>query len=87
MVVTLLSRFNFNPRTREGCDRCGEPARSIWLHFNPRTREGCDGVSTLVIDYQHISTHAPVKGATVLGCWIRDLYAISTHAPVKGATS
>ena len=33
---------NFNPRTREGCDRSNKMNIVILSDFNPRTREGCD---------------------------------------------
>ena len=36
------TRGNFNPRTREGCDRHDLDADFIRRNFNPRTREGCD---------------------------------------------
>ena len=34
--------FNFNPRTREGCDLRGRRPLQLFFNFNPRTREGCD---------------------------------------------
>ena len=57
--------YNFNPRTREGCDK--RHRRPVWclLYFNPRTREGCDTADHQVLMRQlMISIHAPVKGAT-----------------------
>ena len=80
--------LNFNPRTREGCDKTLKGFWSVVQYFNPRTREGCD------IDYGYnptdefkISIHAPVKGATWLVDRLDMLSRISIHAPVKGATS
>ncbi len=37
---------NFNPRTREGCDRHNNFACPSITNFNPRTREGCDSKAT-----------------------------------------
>ena len=34
----------------------------------------------------HVSTHAPVKGATMFGLRTYPVKTVSTHAPVKGAT-
>ena len=37
------SATDFNPRTREGCDRRLQPTKAlVERDFNPRTREGCD---------------------------------------------
>jgi len=33
---------NFNPHTREGCDRASRLRCWRRCHFNPHTREGCD---------------------------------------------
>ena len=33
---------DFNPRTREGCDKTHASTAATMIHFNPRTREGCD---------------------------------------------
>ena len=38
----LHIRQNFNPRTREGCDKLSSKLSIQFVHFNPRTREGCD---------------------------------------------
>ena len=34
-----------------------------------------------------ISTHAPLRGATIMDAWANDFAEISTHAPLRGATS
>ena len=65
-IFSLRSIFNFNPRTREGCDTASVlTARRCLCDFNPRTREGCD---VYVLTHNEvpiwISIHAPVKGAT-----------------------
>ena len=40
--------YNFNPRTREGCDKRCTIALPIYFYFNPRTREGCDCTVTII---------------------------------------
>ena len=77
---------DFNSRTREGCDLLLPPKRMAQVYFNSRTREGCDHPHWFPHLRLGISTHAPVKGATVHYGDITDTYVISTHAPVKGAT-
>ena len=64
VVVPLL--FDFNPRTREGCDYGSTTRRQKRMYnFNPRTREGCDVRQLQARTQGHaISIHAPVKGAT-----------------------
>ena len=82
--------FDFNPRTREGCDVIlPTVVCSIGLNFNPRTREGCDTPKfQCEDDAAQISIHAPVKGATRCHAVGWNVFLrISIHAPVKGATS
>ena len=55
---------NFNPRTREGCDKSMCHFVLQEKDFNPRTREGCDDSIACVIAGQCISIHAPARGAT-----------------------
>ena len=63
-TLILILHFDFNPRTREGCDSGWSRATRAQRHFNPRTREGCDaGVGDndgIIV----ISIHAPARGAT-----------------------
>ena len=56
---------DFNPRTREGCDRALKATKESKDHFNPRTREGCDHCRHLLGQRVSISIHAPAKGATM----------------------
>ena len=60
-----VDKGDFNPRTREGCDK---PRRVSVLggeNFNPRTREGCDLGERLEQSFKRrISIHAPARGAT-----------------------
>ena len=47
-LIDELEKEDFNPRTREGCDRASSSLfRRDAYHFNPRTREGCDFKSGL----------------------------------------
>ena len=39
---SVAIKFDFNPRTREGCDFIQFLKGSDNTYFNPRTREGCD---------------------------------------------
>ena len=79
--------MSFNPRTREGCDLFSNADRQGVRSFNPRTREGCDiGIKRKTIS-NHVSIHAPVKGATVVMGIVNAEEFVSIHAPVKGATS
>ena len=78
--------YDFNPRTREGCDvrksylwQCGQ-------NFNPRTREGCDKINAETMRKAYISIHAPAKGATLPKEVEMCRILISIHAPAKGAT-
>ena len=58
--------FNFNSRSREGSDT-HRVSKRLWpINFNSRSREGSDVVIVLQGRPQHISIHAPAKGATQL---------------------
>ena len=37
----------FNPRSREGSDRCAVRVTPLYEHFNPRSREGSDVISAI----------------------------------------
>ena len=82
----MRSKWHFNPRTREGCDRGGYFMIYLYSDFNPRTREGCDNDDTLDSQEKGISIHAPVKDATGRFSSVRTYSGISIHAPVKDAT-
>ena len=79
--------YDFNPRTREGCDGRRSRRPSFRSHFNPRTREGCDAGIGDVNELKAISIHAPARGATQK--WPREAREgeISIHAPARGATA
>ena len=59
LVVCFPYNINFNPRTREGCDKKRRRICERSKNFNPRTREGCDVTTTnyyeLLLTFQ--STH------------------------------
>ena len=41
----FIDKRNFNPRTREGCDKSRLAMHEARMSdFNPRTREGCDEI-------------------------------------------
>ena len=54
----------FNPRSREGSDKIPGNSPDQIKYFNPRSREGSDVYIPLWIHLQHISIHAPARGAT-----------------------
>ena len=59
-------QINFNPRSREGSDLFSVIHLCSLQDFNPRSREGSDVYIPLWIHLQHISIHAPARGATPL---------------------
>ncbi len=54
--------------------------------FNPRARTGRDHLSLTTLYARGVSTHAPVRGATVDASPQQGNENVSTHAPVRGAT-
>ena len=67
IVEKYIARDDFNPRSREGSDYQGRGDGPVGKDFNPRSREGSDQIVRTVGDGEHISIHAPVKGATGFG--------------------
>ena len=68
--------YNFNPRTREGCDTRGlSGVEAYYMDFNPRTREGCDGLQigsvTICSLINHIASR--LKGSSIFESIIRVL--------------
>ena len=55
---------DFNPRSREGSDKCSRCKNEVEINFNPRSREGSDGIDVSSNNGSIISIHAPAKGAT-----------------------
>ena len=59
---------NFNPRSREGSDSCGDEPHQWSKDFNPRSREGSDDIHRRTGKGHSISIHAPARGATWCHC-------------------
>jgi len=59
---------------------------SYLSRFNPRAREGRDGIQKSSQRRQHVSIHAPARGATRAVLFPRQIMAVSIHAPARGAT-
>ena len=82
------SRTRFNPRARTGRDRSRQVVDSPHRdRFNPRARTGRDTRS--IVDAKcvdHVSIHAPVRGATHDSAAHGPHVMVSIHAPVRGAT-
>ena len=64
--ILFLIIQNFNPHTREGCDRLLPMQQPRHNHFNPHTREGCDWRGTGISRSVWISIHTPARGVTVV---------------------
>ncbi len=76
----------FNPRSREGSDKCGRKnpgKKGISIHAPAKGATGDEAVTNGFCD---ISIHAPAKGATYVRQCQRPFFPISIHAPAKGAT-
>ena len=58
----------------------------LFYYFNPRSHEGSDKNEKIQLIKNHISIHAPTKGATHPAVAIIFQNKISIHAPTKGAT-
>ncbi len=66
LIPHNLQRFRFNPRTHTGCDIPWMMAAESVRGFNPRTHTGCDlGRESPRASLQHVSIHAPTRGATL----------------------
>ena len=78
---------DFNPRTREGCDRTLMGLlRRIVISIHAPVK-GATTFDDAEFAASFISIHAPVKGATTPAIAGSAMAAISIHAPVKGATA
>ena len=82
-----MAKQNFNPRTREGCDRemiLGGRVVFLFQSTHPR------GVRLTGLAAGNrggiISIHAPARGATVANNAVKTYLRISIHAPARGAT-
>ena len=78
---------DFNPRTREGCDKEFYYFQTQNLNFNPRTREGCDHLQCLRSKHDYYFNPRTREGCDmVVGGIMLPYFKISIHAPAKGAT-
>ena len=81
--------YDFNPRTREGCDddRTLDAVLAVGISIHAPVK---GATIVFVVHGSHalfISIHAPVKGATRQEVMqFAQSLEISIHAPVKGAT-
>ena len=57
-----------------------------WESFNPRPREGGDLTYLCTGAREHVSIHAPARGATNIHPELDALMDVSIHAPARGAT-
>ena len=67
--ATATSTLNFQtclfqPTRPRGARQTGQCGRRPPPSFNPRAHEGRDGTHDDVSGHQHVSTHAPTRGAT-----------------------
>ena len=46
----IIFWLDFNPRTREGCDKVSFLLFGCHPDFNPRTREGCDSYAPSLVN-------------------------------------
>jgi hypothetical protein len=91
--ATLLGSWVLQVEKFQSTHPCGvRPATALGLTtvlgcFNPRTPAGCD--CQLHSDRclgPAVSIHAPLRGATWLGCEHGGAADVSIHAPLRGAT-
>ena len=59
---------DFNPRLREGGDRCHAATAPSFHYFNPRLREGGDTCGSGCTTASDISIHASAREATRMPC-------------------
>ena len=86
-ILIVESGINFNPRSREGSDKCAPSKRFFMVLFQstlPRRERLIAAAASN--DSISISIHAPAKGATVNFDLDHGTSDISIHAPAKGAT-
>ena len=78
---------DFNPRTREGCDKDTGPACRPSPRFQSTHPRGVRLRLGITSNIQPcISIHAPARGATLPSMRLIHSASISIHAPARGAT-
>ncbi len=81
--------LRFNPRTHTGCDNNPYKMRLPQDRFQSTHPHGVRLViiAILVSRKQHVSIHAPTRGATPQDDFVWTVVTVSIHAPTRGATS
>ena len=82
----VITKVDFNPRSREGSDNVMLNIAACISDFNPRSREGSDEPGIWRIRTAGDFNPRSREGATVLHNPERVCIQISIHAPAKGAT-
>ena len=77
---------NFNPRTREGCDRAAAVEEGQGRNFNPRTREGCDAFKRRPKSSKQNFNPRTREGCDHPALCRCKVAEISIHAPARCAT-
>ena len=72
---------SFNPRARTGRDALLHRTTSPSASFNPRARTGRDCAQACTVTVQHVSIHAPARGATEWAKTRRGLVAFQSTRP------
>ena len=81
-------KFDFNPRTREGCDDyCRKESKWLIQFQSTHPRRVRLDLKFSSKSQEFISIHAPAKGATKKQVDKHNSVIISIHAPAKGATT
>ena len=80
--------LRFNPRTHTGCDNNPYKMRLPQDRFQSTHPHGVRLViiAILVSRKQHVSIHAPTRGATPQDDFVWTVVTVSIHAPTRGAT-
>ena len=86
-LVPAEKGWDFNPRTREGCDGIGKSTFLNILGFQSTHPRGVRLLLSLpFFKIMNISIHAPARGATATQAMAANMHLISIHAPARGAT-
>ena len=83
----FLPLSSFNPRPRAGGDILQSPNLIGLVMFQSTPPRGGRQRDTVWPKCQHVSIHAPARGATILVLVTVLISAVSIHAPARGATT
>ena len=79
--------MDFNPHTREGCDKTSTSRPTVMVDFNPHTREGCDRQPLdQPMQHQDFNPHTREGCDELSPCVDRKRVKISIHTPARGVT-